>query len=88
VGIGIVWTNSDAMVSHLARLGQLATSLGTAGSYKKVGDLLGPLTVGALAQALGLAAAFVIAGVLGLAGTALSMRRSGDAAGMADVRQD
>jgi hypothetical protein len=45
VGIGVVWTNPDAMApSQLARTGHLATSPGAAGSYKEIGDMLGPLT--------------------------------------------
>ncbi len=71
LGIGVVWTNSDAMISQLARSGQLSASLGAAGSYKEVGDMLGPLAVGGLAQAFGLATGFVACGALGLAGVAL-----------------
>jgi len=67
VGIGVVWTNSDAMISELAKHGQLAASLGTAGSYKEIGDMLGPLSVGALSQLFGLTAGFVACGVAGLA---------------------
>ena len=67
LGIGAVWTNSDAMVSQLARPGQLAASLGTAGSYKEIGDMLGPLAVGAMSQAFGLTLGFVACGVAGLA---------------------
>jgi hypothetical protein len=45
VGIGVVWTNRDAMVpSQLAQTGHLATSQGAAGSCKEIGDMLGPLT--------------------------------------------
>lgn len=75
LGIGVVWTNCDAMVSQLARAGQLSTSLGTAGSYKEFGDMLGPLTIGAVSQAFGLTAGFVTCGVMGLASTALILRR-------------
>ncbi len=75
LGIGVVWTNCDAMISQLAKSGQLAASLGTAGSYKEIGDMLGPLTVGGISQLFGLATGFVSCGVLGLAGTALILRR-------------
>jgi MFS transporter, ACDE family, multidrug resistance protein len=70
VGVGTVWTNSDAMVSHLARGGRLASSLGVAGSFKELGDMLGPLLIGAISQAFGLKVSFVACGVIGLAGIA------------------
>ena len=47
VGIGVVRTNRDAMVSQLAQTGRLATSLGAARSCKEIGDMLGPLTASA-----------------------------------------
>ena len=65
LGVGTVWTNTDAMVSKLADQGRIAATLGAAGSFKELGDMLGPLLIGALAQALGLRVAFVICGVLG-----------------------
>lgn len=74
LGVGIVWTNSDAMISRLAQAGKLATSLGTAGSYKELGDMLGPLTVGGLSNLFGLMTGFVASGVLGLAGVALILK--------------
>lgn len=75
LGIGVVWTNCDAMISQLAKSGQLATSLGTAGSYKEIGDMLGPLTVGGISQVFGLATGFVTCGILGLGGTVLILTR-------------
>ena len=75
LGIGVVWTNCDAMVSQLAKSGQLSASLGTAGSHKEIGDMLGPLSIGAISQVLRLAAGFVTCGLLGLAGTLLVVRR-------------
>ena len=71
LGVGTVWTNSDAVVSRLARAGRLGTTMGVAGSFKEIGDMLGPALIGALAQALGLSAGFVICGLLGLACAAL-----------------
>ena len=65
-GIGTVWTNSDTVVSRLAREGRLGTTMGVAGSFKEFGDMLGPVLIGILSQALGLASGFVICGVLGL----------------------
>ena len=75
LGIGVVWTNSDAMISNLSPNGQLSTSLGTAGSYKEIGDMLGPLSVGAISQAFSLATGFIACGVAGLAGVLLIWRR-------------
>jgi MFS family permease len=75
LGIGIVWTNCDAMISQLAQAGQLAASLGTAGSYKEIGDMLGPLSVGALSQAFGLTLSFVACGAAGLASILLIRRK-------------
>lgn len=80
LGIGVVWTNTDAIVSQLAKAGQLSTSLGTAGSYKEIGDMLGPLTVGGLSQLFGLTVGFVVSGVLGLAGVVLISRRTTESA--------
>jgi MFS family permease len=75
LGIGVVWTNTDMIVSNLAKSGKLSTSLGTAGSFKEVGDMLGPLTIGALSQFFGLVTGFVTCGIFGLVGTVLIMRR-------------
>lgn len=71
IGVGTVWTNSDAMVSQLAAQGRIAASLGAAGSFKELGDMLGPLLIGVLAQTFGLRAAFVACGVVGLLAVAL-----------------
>ncbi len=67
LGVGAVWTNCDTMVSTLASPRTLASSLGAAGSFKEIGDMLGPLTIGALAQVAGLTMGFVLCGLLGLA---------------------
>jgi MFS family permease len=69
IGVGTVWTNSDAMVSHLARRGHIASALGVAGSFKELGDMLGPLLIGGVTQALGLKVGFVACGALGLSST-------------------
>ncbi|MEO8215991.1 MAG: MFS transporter [Acidobacteriota bacterium] len=71
LGVGTVWTNTDTMVSRLADQGRMAATLGAAGSFKELGDMLGPLLIGALGQTLGLRAAFVICGVLGFLSIAL-----------------
>jgi MFS family permease len=67
LGVGAVWTNCDTMVSTLASPRTLTSSMGAAGSFKEIGDMLGPLTIGALAQAAGLTMGFVVCGLLGLA---------------------
>jgi MFS family permease len=66
IGVGTVWTNSDAMVSRLAKRGRTASALGIAGSFKELGDMLGPLLIGALTQAFGLKVSFVTCGAIGL----------------------
>lgn len=65
LGVGTVWTNSDAAVSHLAAKGQVGSTLGAAGSFKELGDMVGPLLIGILADSFGLRAAFVTCGLLG-----------------------
>ncbi len=65
LSIGAVWTNSDTMMSQLAKQGRLGSTMGVAGSFKELGDMLGPLLVGVLSDWLGLPAGFVICGVLG-----------------------
>lgn len=67
LGVGTVWTNCDTMVSTLADPETLASSMGAAGSFKEIGDMLGPLTIGAVAQIAGLRLGFILCGVLGLA---------------------
>jgi MFS transporter, ACDE family, multidrug resistance protein len=66
IGVGTVWTNTDALVSTLAQRGQMGATMGVAGSFKEFGDMLGPLLIGLLSQAFGVTVGFVICGVLGL----------------------
>jgi MFS transporter, ACDE family, multidrug resistance protein len=66
IGVGTVWTNSDLLVSRLAKEGRLGATMGVAGSFKEFGDMVGPLLIGLLSQWLGLTAGFVICGILGL----------------------
>ncbi|HVS88315.1 MAG TPA: MFS transporter [Candidatus Acidoferrum sp.] len=73
-GVGIVWTNSDVVVSRLARAGHLGATMGAAGSFKEFGDMVGPILIGALSQAFGLRAGFVAGGVAGLLLFALIFR--------------
>ncbi len=66
IGVGIVWTNTDTLVSRLAEEGRLGATMGAAGSFKEFGDMIGPILIGILSQALGLTWGFVICGILGL----------------------
>lgn len=65
IGIGIVWTNTDTIVSNLAKEDEMGATMGAAGSFKELGDMIGPLMMGAISQALGLQWGFVICSVLG-----------------------
>ena len=65
IGIGTVWTNSDALVSKLAAENAMGATMGVAGSFKELGDMIGPLLMGAISQALGLQWGFVICALLG-----------------------
>ena len=64
MGIGTVWTNSDALVSASASPSQLGASIGAAQSFKEFGDMVGPLLVGALTQFFGVQAGFVTCGMV------------------------
>ncbi len=66
IGVGTVWTNTDALISALAQTGRLGATMGAAGSFKEVGDMLGPLLIGLVSQVFGLTAGFVSCGLLGL----------------------
>jgi MFS family permease len=66
IGIGTVWTNCDVLVSVLAHQQRLGASMGAAQSFKELGDMVGPLLVGALTQAFGVRTGFVSGGALGL----------------------
>jgi MFS family permease len=66
LGIGTVWTNSDALVSLLARQDRLGTSIGAAQSFKELGDMAGPILVGLITQFYGVRTGFVSCGLLAL----------------------
>ena len=66
IGVGTVWTNTDALVSQQAQAGKLGATMGVAGTFKEIGDMLGPLLIGVVSQAFGLTVGFVACGVLGL----------------------
>jgi MFS family permease len=66
IGIGTVWTNCDMLVSVLAHQQRLGASMGAAQSFKELGDMVGPLLVGALTQFFGVRFGFVSCGILAL----------------------
>jgi MFS family permease len=66
IGVGAVWTNSDALVAALAEPANLGASVGAAQSFKEFGDMVGPLLVGALTQFFGVRTGFVTCGALAL----------------------
>ena len=76
IGVGIVWTNTDTLISNLADEGKLGATMGAAGSFKEFGDMVGPILIGVLSQFLGLAWGFVICGILGLLSIALIRSKS------------
>ena len=71
IGVGTVWTNTDALVSRMAKSGKLGATMGVAGTFKEIGDMLGPLLIGGVSQAFGLTVGFVACGALGLVALAL-----------------
>jgi MFS family permease len=76
IGVGTVWTNTDVLVSILAKKGKLGATMGAAGSFKEFGDMVGPLLIGVLSQVFGLTVGFVVCGVLGLMSLVLISERS------------
>lgn len=82
IGVGTVWTNSDALVSSLAKKSQLGASIGAAQSFKEFGDMTGPLLIGLVTQFFGVRAGFVGCGalsllLLGVLATSRSMKNGG-----------
>jgi MFS family permease len=75
IGVGTVWTNTDALISELAQAGKLGATMGVAGSFKEFGDMLGPLLIGVVSQAFGLTIGFVACGILGLLSVLLISNR-------------
>ena len=66
IGIGTVWTNSDALVSSLVDERKLGASMGAAQSFKEFGDMVGPLLIGLLTQMYGVRIGFVSCGAVAL----------------------
>ncbi len=65
-GVGTVWTNSDALVSSMAKPNKLGASMGAAQSFKELGDMVGPLLIGVLTQFFGIHTGFVACSILAL----------------------
>lgn len=59
IGVGTVWTNTDALISQRARAGRLGATMGVAGTFDEVGDMPNPILIGLVSQALGLNIGFV-----------------------------
>jgi MFS family permease len=76
IGVGTVWTNTDTLVSRLARRGRLGSTMGAAGSFKELGDMIGPILIGLISQAFGLPVGFVACGIIGLLSLILVRGRS------------
>jgi MFS family permease len=66
VGIGCVAPLGEAFIGDVSEEDALALNLGIAGSYKELGEMTGPLTMGFVGQALGLQWAFLMVGVVGI----------------------
>jgi MFS transporter, ACDE family, multidrug resistance protein len=66
VGIGCVAPLGEAFIGDVSEADALALNLGIAGSYKELGEMTGPLTMGFVGQALGLQWAFLMVGVVGI----------------------
>lgn len=64
IGIGTVWTNSDALVSSLIEENRMGAGMGAAQSFKEFGDMLGPVLIGLLTQLFGVRVGFVTCGLL------------------------
>lgn len=77
IGIGTVWTNSDALVGASAAQGRLGASMGAAQSFKELGDMIGPLLVGAVTQFFGVRTGFISCGVIALLALLFLWRRPG-----------
>jgi MFS family permease len=73
IGVGTVWTNSDALVSKIADEKQMGSTMGVAGSFKEFGDMAGPLLMGIISQTLGIKYGFVVCAILGLAALLLTI---------------
>ena len=67
LGVGTVWTNTDMLVTKIAGDRQLGAAVGAAQSFKEMGDMLGPLAIGAITQTWGVRVGFIACGGAALA---------------------
>ena len=65
-GVGCVAPLGEALVGDVSEDDSLALNLGVAGSYKELGEMAGPLSMGFIGQTLGLDWAFLMVGVAGI----------------------
>ncbi len=65
-GIGCVAPLGEALVGDVSEDESLALNLGIAGSYKELGEMTGPISVGFVGQTMGLSYAFLMVGVVGV----------------------
>ncbi|MEW6668460.1 MAG: MFS transporter [Thermodesulfobacteriota bacterium] len=66
IGIGCVAPLGEALVGDVSEQEALALNLGLAGSYRELGEMAGPISVGFVGQTLGLGCAFIMVGVVGI----------------------
>jgi MFS family permease len=66
VGIGCVAPLGEAFIGDVSEEQALALNLGIAGSYRELGEMTGPLTMGFVGQAFGLQWAFLMVGMAGI----------------------
>jgi MFS family permease len=67
LGVGCVAPLGEAFVGDVSADDTLALNLGLAGSYKELGEMAGPLSMGIIGQAFGLKWAFLAVGLAGIA---------------------
>jgi MFS family permease len=67
VGIGCVAPLGEAFIGDVSEEHALVLNLGISGSYKELGEMAGPLSMGFVGQALGLEWAFLMVGLAGVA---------------------
>ncbi|MEO8550434.1 MAG: MFS transporter [Kofleriaceae bacterium] len=88
LGVGTVWTNTDTLVVRIAGDRQLGAAVGAAQSFKEVGDMLGPLAIGAIAQVWGVRVGFIVCGAAALVVVAVfAFHSSRRAQGRGSVRR-
>lgn len=66
LGIGCVSPLGEAFVGDVSDESALALNLGVAGSYKELGEMFGPISMGFIGQMMGLNWAFLMVGIAGI----------------------